>query len=127
MANEHEHHAAEHHADATQHPAAAHSDKNIMAVFAYLWVLIIIPFLTDAKDDPFVKFHLKQGLVLVVFEAIGWFLGMAIIWIPLIGWLVTWLWWLASLIFVIIGIMNVVNGQEKELPYIGHYAKRFTF
>jgi uncharacterized membrane protein len=122
MINEHEHHA-----ETAQHLTAAHSDKNIMAVFAYLWILIIIPFLTDSKNDPFVKYHLKQGLVLVIFEVVGWFFNMVIVWIPIIGWLIMWLWWLASLILVIIGIMNVMNGHEKELPYIGQYAKRFNF
>ena len=117
MANEHE-----------QHPAAAkQSDKNIMAIFAYLSILIIIPFLTDAKDNPFVKYHIKQGLVLLIFEVIGWFANVVLVWIPVIGWLVMWLWWLASLILAIIGIMNVLNGHEKELPYLGQYAKKFVF
>jgi len=98
-----------------------------MAVFAYLWILIIVPFLTDSKNDPFVKYHLKQGLVLIIFEVVGWFLNMVLTWIPIIGSLIMWLWWLASLVLVIIGIINVVNGREKELPYIGQYAKRFIF
>lgn len=96
---------------------------NAMAVFSYLWILIIIPFLTDAKNDPFVKYHLKQGLTLIVFEAIG----MVVSWIPVLGWLVGFLVWIASFIFIIIGIMNVANGHEKELPYIGQYAKNFHF
>jgi uncharacterized membrane protein len=124
MATEHQNHAgAEHHPAAT----SAHSDKNLIAVLAYLWILIVIPFVTPAKDDPFVKFHLKQGLVLIVFEAIGWFFGLVLVWIPIIGYLIVWLWWLAGIIFIIIGIMNVVSGVEKELPYIGTYAKKFTF
>ena len=122
MPNEHEHH----HAEAAQHPAA-HSDKNIMAVFAYLSILIVIPFLTDAKDVPFVKYHIKQGLALLIFEVVGWFANIVLVWIPIIGWLIMWLWWLASLILVIVGIMNVVNGVEKELPFIGQYAKKFVF
>lgn len=101
--------------------------KNSMAVFAYLWVLIIIPFLTDAKDDPFVKFHLKQGLALIVFDVVGWFVSALIGWFPIIGWLIVWLFWIASLVLAIIGIMNVLNGEEKELPLIGEYAKKFNF
>jgi len=100
---------------------------NGMAVFAYLWVLILIPFLTDAKNDPFVKFHLRQGLALIIFDVVAWFIVMLIGWFPIIGWLITWILWLASLVFVIIGIVNVVNGNEKELPLIGQYAKHFSF
>jgi len=116
----------------TNHNSGAeHSGKagsgNIMAVFAYLWILIIIPFLTDAKNDPFVKYHLKQGLALIIFEAIGWVAGWFLVWVPVIGWLIMTLWWLASLVLLIIGIMNVLNGHEKELPLIGQYASKFNF
>lgn len=96
---------------------------NAMAIFAYLWILIVIPFLTDAKKEPFVKYHLKQGLALLVFEAIGIFVG----WFPILGWLVGGVIWLLSIIFAVIGIMNVLNGREKELPWIGQYARRFNF
>src|SRR5579864_7796786 len=95
--------------------------NNVMAVFAYLWILIIIPFLTDAKNDSFVKFHLKQGLALIIFEVIGWVLDWFLIFIPVIGWLIMMLWWLFSIILIILGIVNVLNGQEKELPLIGRY------
>jgi uncharacterized membrane protein len=104
-----------------------HKGKNSMAIYAYLWILIIIPFLTDVKNDPFVKYHLKQGLALIVFDVIGWFVSVLIGWFPIIGWLIVWLFWITSLVLVIIGIMNVLAGQEKELPLIGHYAKRFNF
>lgn len=100
---------------------------NGMAVFAYLWVLILIPFLTEAKNDPFVKFHLRQGLALIIFEVLTWFVGMFIGGLPVIGWLVTSILWLATIVFVIIGIMNAMNDREKELPLIGQYAKHFNF
>lgn len=117
-----------HHHDRAEHVAQVdHKGKNSMAIFAYLWILIIIPFLTDGKDDPFVKFHLKQGLALIIFDVIGWFVSALIGWFPIIGWLIVWLFWITSLVLVIIGIMNVLNGREKELPLIGRYAKNFNF
>ena len=111
----------------SEHQAAKVGGGNIMAVFAYLWILIIIPFLTDAKDDAFVKYHLKQGLALIIFELIGWVAGWFLIFIPVLGWFIMWLWWIAELILVIIGIVNVLNGKEKELPFIGHYGANFKF
>ena len=98
-----------------------------MAIFAYLWILIIIPFLTDSKNDPFVKYHLKQGLSLLIFEAIGWVLGWFLVFIPVLGWLIMMLWWLTSLVLTIVGVVNVLNGVEKELPVIGEFGKRFKF
>src|SRR5580698_9457141 len=111
----------------TNHSGAGKAGGNIMAIFAYLWILILIPFLTESKNEPFVKYHLKQVLALVIFEVIGWVVGWFLVYIPFIGWLISTLWWLTSLVLAIIGIMNVLNGHEKELPLIGKYAKNFNF
>jgi len=35
-----------------------------MAILAY--ILFFIPLLTDSKNDPYVKYHIKQGLVLFI-------------------------------------------------------------
>ena len=98
--------------------------KTLMGVLAYLGILIIIPFLM-AKDDPFVKFHIKQGLLLAIVEIVVWVLGMT-----MFGWQM----WqflqlinLAAIVFSVIGIVNVVQGKEKELPLVGSLAKNFTF
>jgi len=116
-----------HNSGAEHEHAAKVGGQNIMAVFAYLWILIIIPFLTEAKNEPFVKYHLKQGLALIIFELIGWVAGWFLIFIPFIGWLIMWLWWIASFVLAIMGILNVLNGQEKELPIVGQYGKNFKF
>jgi uncharacterized membrane protein len=116
-----------HHAESEHSSAAKAGSNNLMAVFAYLWILIIIPFLTDSKNDPFVKYHLKQGLALLIFEVIGWVAGWFLIFIPVIGWVIMWLWWLASFVIAIVGIINVLNNQEKELPLVGQYGKNFNF
>lgn len=118
---------SEHGAQHSPEHAAKAGTTNVMGIFAYLWILIIIPFLTDSKNDPFVKYHLKQGLALIIFEVVGWFVGFFLLFIPFLGGLISWLWWLASFVLAIIGIINVVNGQEKELPVIGQYAKNFNF
>jgi uncharacterized membrane protein len=115
------------HGGAGQSGQVENKGKNSIAIFAYLWILIVIPFLTNEKNDPFVKYHLKQGLALIVFDVVGWLVSVAIGWFPIIGWLIVWLFWIASLVLVIIGIVNVLNGQEKELPLIGQYAKKFNF
>lgn len=100
------------------------AEKNtLMAVLAYLGILIIIPFLTEAHKDPFVKFHLKQGVILIIFEVIGWFVGI----VPVLGWFIGWLIWLVALVFIVIGIVNAASSAEKELPVIGQYAKSLNF
>ncbi len=98
-------------------------DNNmLMGVLSYLGPLVLIPLLTS-KNDPSVKFHVKQGLVLLIGEVIG----SVIVAVPIFGWILSPLIWLASVILVIMGIMNAANGQMKELPLIGHFAKNFNF
>jgi uncharacterized membrane protein len=121
MSTNHNHVGAEH------QTAAKVGNNNVMAIFAYLWILIIIPFLTEAKNDPFVKYHIKQGLALIIFDVIGWVANWFLIFIPFIGWLIMMLWWLTSIVLTILGIVNVLNGQEKELPLVGQYGKNFNF
>jgi len=104
----------------TPTPSSSGSQKNIgMAVLCYLGILVLIPFLTDAKNDPFVKFHIKQGLVLLIADVI---VGV-VSWIPVVGWLA------GILIFVlwIIGIINAASGKETPLPIIGKMGEGFKF
>jgi uncharacterized membrane protein len=97
-------------------------NKTLMGALAYLGPLVIIPYLT-AKDDAFVKFHIKQGLVLLVIEAIIWILGM---WVWML-WPILQLVNLATIILAILGIVNVVNKKQQELPVVGKFASHFTF
>lgn len=107
-------------------PAKAPEQTTLMAVLAYIGPLVIIPFLV-AKDDPFVKFHIKQGLILFVGHVILWILH------PLLGMYLGMLWSLISLlnlaliVLAVIGIVNVVQKREKELPVVGQFSKYFTF
>ncbi|HWC57638.1 MAG TPA: hypothetical protein VG621_01645 [Candidatus Paceibacterota bacterium] len=103
--------------------SSAHDQHTLMGILAYLGPLVIIPYAT-MKDDSFIKFHIKQGLVLLVLEVILWILSHIFFW---------YLWGLVSLInlalliLAIIGIVNVVQKKEKELPVVGSFAKHFTF
>ena len=93
-----------------------------MAILAYIGILIIIPFLTESHKDPFVKFHIKQGLLLLI----GWIAIWVVSFIPVI-FLFSWILWLLLVVFMIIGIVNAASGKQKELPIIGHLASGFNF
>lgn len=93
-----------------------------MAIVAY--IIFFVPLLTEAKKDPFVKFHVKQGLVLFIAAVALWFVAQ---YLPIIGSLLSPLINIAVLVFVIIGIINAVNGQEKKLPLIGQFSDYFKF
>jgi uncharacterized membrane protein len=97
-------------------------EKNIgMAVIAYIFFLI--PLLTDAKDDKFVKFHIKQSLLLVCIYA----LTKILMFFPLVGLIFFFINPFILVVlaaFLIIGIINALNGEEKNLPLIGIYAEK---
>ncbi|MDD5146853.1 MAG: DUF4870 domain-containing protein, partial [Candidatus Pacebacteria bacterium] len=85
--------------------------------------IFFIPLLTDAKNDPFVKYHVKQGLVLFI----GWVIEMFVGVIPFLGWVIAPLLGIFLLVLFIVGIVNAINGQEKPLPVVGGFAENFKF
>ena len=105
------------------------SKNTTMAALAY--VLFFIPLLTESKSDPFVKFHVKQSLVLLI-VSIGWSLcSRFFAYLPVIGWIVGGLVGTVISILLLIlwikGLMNALNGKQEELPVIGKYASQFKF
>lgn len=95
------------------------SDNKGMAYLAY--IIFFIPLLTDAKQDPFVKYHVGQGLVLFLGWVSIWVLG----WIPLIGWLYASLGGIFYFVCWILGLVNVSNDAKKPLPLIGQIGEKF--
>ena len=105
----------------------------VMGVLSYIGFLALIPFLTE-KNNSFVIYHAKQGMNLFILDiiasiAIGIVSGIIggigtagdiIIFTIFSGLLRTAL-SAAVTIFMILGIVNVVNGQAKELPVIGKF------
>lgn len=104
---------------------AAHENK-IAAILAYLGPLSIVAYFM-AGADSFAKFHVKQGLVLFILELIIWVLLRTMMFMFLMLMPIIWLLDLALLVLSIIGIMNVINNQQKQLPVVGKFAKYFTF
>ena len=107
---------------ADEKPVSSGGQKNVgMAILCYFGILVLIPFLTDAKNDPFVKFHIKQGLVLLI----AYLIAGVIAAVPFIGWVVGGIVWIFLLILFIMGIINAAGGKEAELPLIGKFGSSF--
>lgn len=107
-------------------PSSGASDKTVMGVIAY--ILFFVPLLTDAKKDPFVKYHVKQGLVLFILSVIIFVVRQILPWHVL--WSLSWLFWLLNLgilALLILGIVNVVNNKQAPLPLIGKIGEGFKF
>lgn len=93
------------------------SEMNIMSALSYVGPLVIIPFLTH-RENPYVLFHIKQGLVLLALALIihvsTFFLFFLLPFIMLIN--------LGLFILSIIGIINALQSKEKEVPLVGKFA-----
>jgi uncharacterized membrane protein len=98
-------------------PADVEKNKT-MAILSYF--IFFLPLLTDAKDSPFAKFHANQSLVLFLTSIVGSVISSIVMMIPM-GFVVSIVVYLGVLVFFVLGIMNAVNGQMKELPVIGQF------
>lgn len=85
---------------------ASSGNQKLYAILAYICPLWIIGLLVDEKDDPLVRFHVNQGIVLTIFGVIASAVSCGILSI-------------AWLIFAILGIINANKEELKPLPLIG--------
>ncbi len=96
--------------------------KNVVwALLCYLGPLIIIPLVSSTRKDPYVKFHIKQGALLIVAWVI---LSVLSFHVPVIGWLLGIIIWLVLAVFSVLGVVNAIIGKEAPLPLIGKYVAK---
>ncbi len=103
-------------------PTTPKSKVNILALISYLGPLVIISYFMY-KDDQFAKYHVKQGLVLLLIDVAASILFS--MFSPF--WILYRIVRFGAFVLAVIGIINVVKGREKELPLIGQFASNFTF
>ncbi len=94
-------------------PTSTNSDSNLMAALSYVWILSVV-MLIIKKDDEFVKFHARQGLILFIASFIGV--------IPVIGWFI----WLIVVVFEIIGFIKALSGERYKVPVVGDIAEKIN-
>ncbi|MDC1809374.1 zinc-ribbon domain-containing protein [Bacteroides uniformis] len=109
-------------------------EGKVMSILAYLGILVLVPILAG-KESKYIRFHANQGLLLclawvvwVIADGILSAVLRAILWRGLSLWeLYRTTSWVLDLVYLvigvlaIIGIINVLNGRAKELPFIGKY------
>lgn len=86
----------------------------MMAVLSYVFILSIFLYITK-KDDKFVQFHAKQGLVIFALSVIGLF--------PVLGVPV----FILSMVLAVIGASKAYVGEEYKIPLVSKYAEKINF
>lgn len=90
-------------------------DNKVIAALAY--IIFFLPLIV-AKDSEFGKFHANQGLILLL---LGFAISIVGTIIPFIGWfIIAPIGGLVVMVLGILGIINALNGVEKQLPIIGN-------
>lgn len=107
----------------------ANSDRTLMIILAYLWILALIPLLTK-KDDPDVQWHAKNGLAFTIAEVAFWVIFQILMWVlpsgmagcglGTLGCII----WVAFIAIHVLGIVKGVNGQRFRLPVISDFADK---
>jgi uncharacterized membrane protein len=95
--------------------------NGLMAFLAY--ILFFIPLLTDSKNDPFVRYHVRQGLGFFILAVI---VGVINSIIPFYFWFVRLVLSLGLLVLFIIGIKNALEGKKEPLPLIGEISDKIN-
>jgi uncharacterized membrane protein len=113
-------------------PGAVSSNRTIMIVLSYLWILAIVPLLVE-KEDKEVQWHAKHGIVLLVAEIVLWIavgivstmISMMSMTLGCVVSLLTMALWLGIIVVHVMAIVKGVNGQRFLIPGISEYASRF--
>lgn len=106
-------------------------DANVAAALCYIQPIGIV-FLFLEQLSGFVKYHAMQATFLLAASIVGW-IGFSILahflfFIPILGWLLSGLIWLALALgfFVawVIALFKAFQGERFKLPYLGDLAEQ---
>ena len=92
-------------------------ESKLLAALSYVGVLVLVPLLVR-RDDAFVRWHAKQGLVLLIGMVMAL---LAVVWVPVIGNVL----FLVLLVVSVIGLVQALLGRRWKIPIIGQVADSF--
>jgi uncharacterized membrane protein len=85
------------------------------------WIIAII--IHSNNKSEIGAYHLRQSLGILLTGVVLCF----VLWIPILGWIVSTVGFIALLVFWIMGIISAVNGEMKPVPVLGEfYQKTFS-
>lgn len=94
------------------------STAKVITILDYFGILWILGLFVE-KDNPAVKFHTNQGLILFIYDMIVGVASVILAFIPFVGGIIAGLLSLSCFVLMILGIVNAAKGQCKPLPIIG--------
>jgi len=101
--------------ETTPKTKSAENNSNLIAALSYFWILSVVFYITN-KEDKFVVFHAKQGMVLFA-------LSIVLTFIPVIGWLAN----IGVLIMSFVGAVKAYGNEKYKIAIIGDLAEKINF
>ncbi len=101
-------------------------NRGLMLVLSYLWVLSLVPYLTE-RDDAEIKWHARHGLVLLIAEVIIGVVIFILSMIPGLGCvmpILSLLIWLGIIVLHVLCLVKALNGERFMVPFISDYANQ---
>lgn len=104
-----------------QQPAPDIQSHKAMAIIGYIVpFLFFVPLLSEAKNNPYARFHAHQQLNLLLLWVLG-HVAASVLSVILIGLLLYPLVMVTGIVLMIIGISTAARGEMKPLPLIGKF------
>ncbi|MBF0462267.1 MAG: hypothetical protein HQL87_12825 [Magnetococcales bacterium] len=91
----------------------------VLAAMSYLGVLSLVPLVIN-RDDSYVQFHARQGVVLWIWEV----LAIYTLLVPAVGQLFFRVSSITCLVLSVVGVVSVLLGRAWKFPLIGDWAAR---
>jgi uncharacterized membrane protein len=113
-------------------PSTPSSNRTVMIVLSYLWLLALVPLLVE-KNDSEVQWHAKHGIVLMIAEIVLWIaytiVNAVVAMITFIGGCFSSLIGLVIMLGIVVvhvmAMMKGINGGRLIIPGVSEYANRF--
>ena len=97
------------------------SDNKVIAMMPYLLDFIgVIIALLAINNSPFVSFHVKQAMKIMVCS----YISVILVIIPFLGWAVMGIVFAIAFVLRIIGFIYVCKGKAKEIPIVSSLGFR---
>ena len=102
-------------------PATSGLSDNAAGAIAYITFIPAIIFLVlePYNKRPFIRFHAFQS---IAFSVVAFVLHLVLMFIPIIGWIISIFLSLAFLVLWIIVMLKALKGEWYKLPVIGDFA-----
>lgn len=106
----------------TPAPASSNYDPKVIAIVSYITLIgWIVALVMNNPKDSFASFHIRQSLgIMLLFIASG-----IITVIPVLGWLVGMVGYIAAFVLWIIGLIASIQASRKAVPLIGDKSQEW--